>query len=126
MPTKPFVYEKLSYKIIGLLYEVYNSVGPGHREKYYQAGLQQLLDENKISYKKEVFSPLQLKDRIIGKYFLDFLIDDKIIIELKVKSYFQKKDIEQIYAYLKNNDLKLGILAYFTKSGVRIKRIVNL
>lgn len=76
--------------------------------------------------KKELFNQLKLKEKTIGRYFLDFLIDDKIIIELKVKSYFQKKDIEQIYAYLKNNKLKLGILVYFTKSGVRVKRIVNL
>lgn len=126
MREKELIYKELSYKIVGLLYELYNKIGAGHKEKYYQSGLQVLLEENNISYKRELFCPLKLGDKVIGKYFLDFLIDDKIVLELKSASYFKKQDFEQIFVYLRSNNLKLGILVYFTKSGVRFKRIVNI
>ncbi|KKQ14674.1 MAG: hypothetical protein US27_C0001G0127, partial [Candidatus Moranbacteria bacterium GW2011_GWF1_36_78] len=48
------------------------------------------------------------------------------VIELKSKNYFSKRDIDQLYSYLKAMNLKLGILVYFTKECVRYKRIVNL
>ncbi|KKQ17793.1 MAG: hypothetical protein US30_C0001G0127, partial [Candidatus Moranbacteria bacterium GW2011_GWF2_36_839] len=62
----------------------------------------------------------------IGYYIFDFLVFDKIVIELKSKNYFSKRDIDQLYSYLKAMNLKLGILVYFTKECVRYKRIVNL
>jgi len=59
-------------------------------------------------------------------YYFDFLIDGKIILETKVRNYFSKKDIDQLCSYLKVKNLKLGIIAHFTKTGVKFKRIVNL
>ncbi|TSC75343.1 MAG: hypothetical protein G01um101430_438 [Parcubacteria group bacterium Gr01-1014_30] len=57
---------------------------------------------------------------------MDFVIDNKIVLELKKGERFSKKHIEQVYAYLKAANLELGIIAYFTKQGVRFKRIVNI
>ena len=57
---------------------------------------------------------------------LDFLIDDKIILELKKGNRFFGKDIDQVYSYLKINNPQLGILANFTNHGVETKRIVNI
>jgi len=69
---------------------------------------------------------LKYRGREIGIYFLDFLIEDKIILEIKKREYFSKKDIDQVYAYLKATKLKLGIIAHFTKSGVKFRRVLNL
>ncbi len=63
---------------------------------------------------------------MVGRYYFDFLIEDKIILEIKVRNYFSKKDIEQLNSYLKATRLKLGIIAHFTRAGVKLKRIVNL
>jgi len=70
--------------------------------------------------------PLKYKDVKVGSYFLDFLIDNKIVLEIKRGDYFRKVNIEQVYHYLVATDLALGVLAQFTGSGVRIKRILNL
>lgn len=69
---------------------------------------------------------LKYKGELIGKYRLDFLIDDKIVLEIKKDKLFSKKNIEQTFAYLKSRKLKLGILANFTREGLKFKRIVNL
>ena len=59
-------------------------------------------------------------------YYFDFLIDKKIILEIKVGNYFSRKDIQQLFAYLKVSGLQLGIIAHFTSSGVKYKRVVNI
>jgi GxxExxY protein len=121
-----FIYPELSYKIIGILYTVHNQVGYGHKESYYQKAISYALKDENISFKEQVYSPLVFQNRIIGKYFLDFLIDEKIILEIKKDAFFRKQNIDQVYSYLKTCNLKLGILANFTSRGVKIKRIVNI
>jgi len=56
----------------------------------------------------------------------DFLIEDKIILEIKAGNRFSRKNIEQTYSYLKASKLELGILANFTDSEVKFKRILNI
>lgn len=120
------IYPELSYKIIGLLFDVHNEIGGGHKEKYIQNAIEILLQKNKILYQRELLSPLMFKEKIIGKYYLDFLIDSKIILEIKVGDRFKRTDINQIYSYLKTNNLKLGIIANFTKNKLSFKRILNI
>ena len=61
----------------------------------------------------------------LNNYF-DFLIDDKIIVEIKQGNHFSKGHFEQITRYLKVSDLKLGLLINFSSTGVQVKRILNL
>jgi len=79
-----------------------------------------------MSFKEQIYVPLNFKGIKIGNYYLDFLIENKIILEIKKGEKFTRKNIEQIYAYRKASDLKLGILANFTKTGLRFKRILNI
>ena len=65
--------------------------------------------------------PLNYKNERVGNYFLDFLIENKIILEIKKDERFSRRHIEQVYSYL-----KLGIIANFTKSGLKFKRILNI
>ncbi|MCX6785784.1 MAG: GxxExxY protein [Candidatus Komeilibacteria bacterium] len=120
------IYADFCYRIVGILFEVYNNLGYGYQEKYYQKAVAVSLENNKINFKEQVKVILKLKGAYVGKYFLDFLIDDKIILELKKGNYFSRKNIEQVYAYLKSTNLKLGILANFTSTGIKFKRIVNI
>lgn len=120
------LYPELSYKIIGALFEVFNKLGPGYLEKYYQNAIAVSLKESGLKFKEQVYAPLIFKDIKIGKCFFDFLVEDKIVLELKVGDRFSKHDIEQIHSYLKVNDLKLGLLVNFTSQGVRFKRIINV
>ena len=120
------VYPELSYKITGILFEVFNELGPGLQEKSYQKAIALLLNENNLKFKEQVYVPLKFKGEKVGCLYLDFLIEDKIILEIKKGDFFRKTNIKQIYEYLVATDLSLGIIANFTSGGVRTKRILNI
>jgi len=120
------VYPELSYEIVGCAYEVWDELGSGHLEKIYQKSLAIVLRTKNIKFQEQVYYSLKFRNEIVGKGFLDFLIDDKIIVELKKEGNFSKTHIEQVLNYLKLSDLKLGILINFTKEGIKFKRIINI
>lgn len=119
------IYKELSYKIVGAIYETYNNLGYGHRERTYQKALSEEFKNQKIAFKKELYFPIFFKEKLISKYYFDFLVEDKIILELKVSNNLYQNDINQILAYLKTKNYRLGILAIFTGNGVKFKRMVN-
>jgi GxxExxY protein len=120
------IYKELSYKIVGILYDVYNELGYGHPEKYYYKAIEKALSNSKIKFKSQVYQKVTYKGEEIGKYFLDFLIEEKIILELKKGAYYSKKNIEQIKSYLEITKTKLAILANFTPDGVKFYRLLNM
>jgi len=119
------IYKDLCYEIMGLAFNVFKNLGYGYREKYYQRALAEEFNKEKIKYKRECSVKLIYNDRIIGRYFIDFIVEDRIIIELKVAKDFYTKDIKRILGYLKAKNLKLGILIIITKEGMKYKRFVN-
>lgn len=66
------------------------------------------------------------KEEVIGNNYFDFLIDNKIIVELKRSNFYSKKYFDQVSNYLKISNLKLALIINFTGEGVRVKRIVNM
>jgi GxxExxY protein len=120
------VHKELSYKLIGLAYEVHNVLGPGHIEKYYQKAYEELLNREKITYKRQLYVPLEFHNKIIGKNFIDLLVDENIIIEFKVGDHFTKFHFEQTNHYLKYTTKQLGLLILFSNKGVLHKRILNI
>ena len=123
---KDLIFPELSYTIIGILFEVYNNLGPGYKEKYYQKAIATFLQNMGIPFKEQVHCPIIFKDNNVGHCYLDFLIANKVILEIKSGEKFLKQNIRQIYSYLKTKNLKLGILANFTKEGLKFRRILNL
>lgn len=120
-----YLYEELTYKIIGASYSVYNQLGFGHREKVIQRAHEIEYENAGLSFKKECCVKIMYDGRIIAKYYLDFVVEDKIVVELKLANEFYTKDIKQVLSYLKANNLRLGLLIIFNKEGVSIKRIIN-
>ncbi|PIY59662.1 GxxExxY protein, partial [Candidatus Wolfebacteria bacterium CG_4_10_14_0_8_um_filter_37_11] len=100
--------------------------GFGHKESFYQKAVAINLENASLKFEEQLPVNIKYKGKKIGIYYFDYLIEDKIVLELKVRNYFSKKDIEQLYSYLKARDLKLGIIAHFTRAGVKFKRIVNI
>lgn len=124
--TPTLAHPQLSYKILGLSFDVSSSLGHGHKESFYQRALALALKEAGIEFKEQVPAKIHYKGKFIGIYYFDFLVEDKVVVELKVRNYFTKKDIEQLYSYLRAKKLNLGIILHFTKSGVKHKRVLNL
>jgi len=122
---KQIIYKELSYKIVGVLFDVYNQLGPGHNEKFYEKAVARGLTIAGLKFKNQVPAKLVYKGVNIGKFFLDFLIENKIVLEIKVGRNFPKQNFNQIIEYLKVTDKKLAILAIFSFSGVKFIRLLN-
>ncbi len=120
------LYPELSYQLIGVLFDVYLNLGYGYREVQYQKAIEIALKSSGVKYHREYPIKLLYKGEFLTTNFLDFVIDDKIVLEVKRGDLFRKTDIDQVLNYLKATKMKLGILARFTKSGVKFKRIINL
>ncbi len=123
---KDILHPELSYKIIGCAFDVYNSIGSGHHEKYYQRGLAEAFAKQNLNFNQQVDYPLKYKEKIIGRNFLDFLVDNKVIVEIKKGEHCSKTNIDQVKEYLKLSNLQLAILINFGIQGVASKRIINL
>lgn len=120
------VHDELSYQIIGSCFEVHNEIGGGHRESFYQKGLAAVLRQREIPFQEQVHVDLVVAGEKVGKYFLDFLVDKRVIIEIKSSKFFRQSDFRQATAYLQALKLELALLVAFTPTGVRYKRVVNL
>jgi len=119
------IYKELSYKIVGVLFEVYNELGYGYQEKYYEKAIVESFKDREIKFKRQVSYKLTFKNKIIGRYYLDFLVDNKIVLEIKKGNYFSKQNIQQVKGYLKATGMKLAILANFMPKGVKFFRVLN-
>ncbi|MBA3971044.1 MAG: GxxExxY protein [Bacteroidetes bacterium] len=120
------IYPDLSFKIVGCAFEVYNELGYGHAEKNYQKALAVALKNKNILFKEQAYFPLKFQGEIIGRSFCDFVVDDKVIVELKKNARFSKANIDQVNQYLKSSGLKLAILINYTSTGAIFKRLVNI
>ena len=110
---------------MGILFSVHSQIGNRYQEKYYQRAIELALRDNNIQFEKELSVDLLYDGRKIGKYFLDFLIERVIILEVKAVPRFLPKDFTQILGYLKANNIELGILANFRTESLTYKRILN-
>lgn len=123
---KDLIYPELSYEIVGVVYDVYDQLGYGLKEKIYQGAVAVGLQEKGLQFQKELYAPFIYKGQNVGKNYLDFLVEGKIVLELKRGERIVKAHIEQVHQYLVSKNLQLGILAYFSTRGVIFKRIINV
>lgn len=119
------LYPELSYQIVGILFDVQNSLGRKLQEKYYQRAVEESLKELAIPYRKELKVDIYYIGKKIGHYFLDFLIDSKLVLELKAVPRLSKEDFRQVLTYLRANNIELGLLANFRNERLEVHRILN-
>ena len=94
------IYPELSYGIVGILFDVYNEVGFGHKESFFQKALAKNFTELGFEFKEQLRCKIKYKGEELGLYILDFLIFDKIILEIKAKDFITKEDYYQMKRYL--------------------------
>ena len=119
------IYPELSYQIIGISFKIFNKLGYGFQEKYYQRAFAKEFDIIGLKYEKEKIINIKYDNKFLGRYLLDFVIDNKIVVELKVRSRLGYVDIKQTLNYLKTGQYKLALIIYITKEGVKYRRIIN-
>lgn len=99
-------------------------MGFGHKERVYQKSLAYEFDESKLEYKIEPSLDVKYKGNRVGIYKPDFLIEDKVIIELKATEFLVKQFETQLTYYLKATNYKLGLLVNFGSPKLVIKRLI--
>ncbi|MBM3209264.1 GxxExxY protein [Candidatus Shapirobacteria bacterium] len=115
---------ELSYQIVGMLFKIHNKLGPTYQEKYYQRAVEQELKESKIPHKRESKVEIGYDNKRLGNYSVDFIIDNKIALEIKSVNYLHPKYINQVLGYLNAFQIRLGIIANFKKKKLEYKRII--
>ena len=106
--------------------EVHNELGPGLLEIIYKEAIEWELDGHIIQYEREKEYPVYYKMNLLRKkFYADFVVYDKIILEVKSKESISNEDIAQTINYLKLSGCRLGLIVNFGRSKLEIKRLAN-
>jgi len=124
MDNDRIIFKELSYQINGVLFYVHNELGSYCNEQQYCDAIEKQFQQKKIVCEREkILSPSFEGEENRNK--IDFLIDNKIIVEIKAKRLVTREDYYQVRRYLKALKLKLGIIVNFRDRYLHPKRILN-
>lgn len=119
------IYKEESYEIIGKCFEVHNNLGPGFLEIVYKDALEYEFRCANIPYEREKEYIVNYKNIILPhKFFADFVVFDKIILEVKAVSGISEDFIALAINYLKVSKNKLALIVNFGELKLNSKRIV--
>jgi len=123
--NKELVFKDLSYKVCGLCFDVHNNLGRYRNERQYGDALEAMFRENKLAYQREFALPISFEGEKSRRNIVDFLIDDKIVLDLKAKTIITKDDYFQMKRYLDSVNKKLGIIVNFRQKALVPQRVLN-
>ncbi|MGC8981650.1 MAG: GxxExxY protein [Minisyncoccia bacterium] len=122
---KNILYKDLSYKLQGIFFKIKNELGGGYKEPIYRKALEKELEKNKIMFQKEYPIKVFSKDgEFLGLYRPDFVVEDKIIVEIKTKNFLSRQERIVIYDYLKNSKYQVGYLVNFGSKKFYVRRYI--
>ena len=121
---KKIIYKKLSYLINGLCFQVHNELGRFCKEKQYCDKLEEMLKNSDIIFKRE-YDLKKLNNEFPGGNRVDFIVENKVVLEIKAKSIISKDDYYQVLRYLKASNVRLGMIINFRNKYLKPKRIIN-
>ena len=119
------IYSHEAYEIIGKCMEVHSELGHGFLEIVYKDALEKVFAEDGIFFEREKKYIVEFRNEVLKHFFYaDFVILDKIILEVKCVSYVTDEHIAQCINYLKVSDNRLALLVNFGRGKLEYKRIV--
>lgn len=122
-PEATHPYSKITEQIIGIAIKIHRELGPGFREKYYQRAMYLELQKTNLKFVHEKKIRIHYGKITLGYHIVDFVIEDKVIVELKSMKELTDVEAGQLTTYLKLAGYKVGLLLNFGQSTLEIKRI---
>lgn len=119
--------DELTYQIIGCAMAVHRKLGPGYREDTYQRDLQATLAEKNIPFEaQKLFEVHSTPDEhtLIGYYIPDFVVDEKVVVEIKALRGTDNSHLAQVIGYLAVTACSVGLLINFGERSLTYRRIL--
>jgi GxxExxY protein len=119
------IYKELTYAVIGAAMEVHTILGPGFLEAVYQAALAKELRLGGIDFGEQFHLPVTYKGDLVGQYMADFVIEGKLIVEIKAVSKLNAAHQAQAMHYLAATGHKLALLLNFGAGSLEHRRVIK-
>lgn len=113
--TEDYLHKDLSSRIINCFYTVYNTLGYGFLEKVYENALKIELEKHNLFVEKQKPIKVYYEETMVGEYYADLIVENKIIIELKAAESLCEEHEFQLINYLKATEIEVGLLLNFGK-----------
>ncbi len=117
------LHSEITDSILKAYFDVYNQLGYGFLEKVYQNAM--YFELKSLGYKVEAQKPIKVyfKNQLVGEYYADLLVDDKVIVELKACELFMNAHTAQLMNFLKATEIEVGLVLNFGEEP-EFKRII--
>lgn len=125
MENKDYKYSDLTGRVIGAAMKVHSALGNGFQEVIYQRALAIELEEENIKFVRKLEIPLYYKEKHIGTRRVDFLIEEKLLVELKAVTLVEDVHHAQVINYLTAYKLEIGLLINFREKSLKFKRFIK-
>ena len=119
------IYPELSYKINGIFFKIHNDLGRFRNEKQYADAIEKIFKDEGVVYEREVALKPSFDGEMERRNICDFVVENKIVVDVKAKRIVTKEDYFQIKRYLDSGKFKLGMIVNFRSKYLTPKRIAN-
>jgi GxxExxY protein len=119
------LYEELSRNVIGAAMEVHKLLGAGFLESVYEHALALEFNSRQIAFERQVPITVLYRQEQIGEYRADFLVDGKIILEIKATTALVSEHYALALHYLAATGLRLALLLNFGSQSLQFKRVIR-
>ena len=124
-PSQDYPLQEHSYHIIGIGMEIHRNLGKGFLEIVYKDAFEYELQSKGIKYEREKEFIVAYKNIILPhKFYADFVIENKIILEIKSKTGIVDEHYAQVLNYLAVSNLQLGLILNFHNNSLQYKRVI--
>ncbi len=118
-------YNSITEQIIGCAYRVANRLGTGFLEKVYENALCHEISKSSLKFIQQQPIRVTYDEKVVGEYFVDLLVQNEIVVELKAVKKLDASHFAQCMNYLKATGKRVGLLINFGAPKVEIRRIIN-
>lgn len=125
MNKQEYKHSEITHAIIGAAMKVHSTLGNGFQEVIYQRALAIELSKNDLSFQRELEMQIYYDEQQIGTRRVDFLVEEKVMVELKARTKLEDVHIAQAINYLEAYNLEIGLLINFGAKSLEFRRLIN-